>query len=34
LFEASGLAGFGMPYSPDATHPVMLANIASIENLL
>jgi uncharacterized NAD(P)/FAD-binding protein YdhS len=31
LFEAAPLAGVGSPYSPEAAHGAMLANIASIE---
>lgn len=31
LFEAGPIAGMGIPYHPDHTHPAMLANIASIE---
>ncbi|WP_219907810.1 FAD/NAD(P)-binding protein, partial [Cereibacter changlensis] len=31
IYEAAPLGGVGMPYSPDATHIAMLANIASIE---
>ncbi|MDX5350388.1 MAG: FAD/NAD(P)-binding protein [Paracoccaceae bacterium] len=31
LFEASPLAGVGLPYSPDSAQVTMLANIASIE---
>lgn len=31
IYESAGLGGVGMPYSPDATHIAMLANIASIE---
>lgn len=31
IFEAQSLAGFGMPYSPNAAQALMLANIGSIE---